>query len=251
LQFNNSMRLLLAFVSLIILMISCASRETATTSAEEDGLKKYFYADGKTLYMEVPYENGVPHGSSKQYFKDGQLFEQMTYVKGVKHGLTLKYYEDGKLSQETPYDSGRVHGIQKKYRKDGGLAYEAPYHYDKPCVGLKEYYTSGREVNKYPAIVIREENRILNDNRFSLHISLSENITRVEFFKGKLTNEKYVGNEVESIWAEKPGVARLDYFLPPGSFVMEEINIIARYKTELGNYKILQKKYNLAQENRY
>jgi antitoxin component YwqK of YwqJK toxin-antitoxin module len=244
------MRALTAITILLIFCTSCFQRDS-TASLNKEIVKKYYYSDNKTLYIEVPYVNGIVHGTSKQYFKDGKVFEQVEYVHGVKHGITLRYHENGKLSQETPYDSGRVHGIQKKYRKDGNLLYEAPYHYDKPCVGLKEYYTSGRQVDKYPEMVITTDNKILTDHRFSLRVSLSGNIKRVEFFKGALTDGKYIGENVETLWMEKPGVARLDYYLPSGTFVMEKINIIARFKTELGNYKIIQKQFNLAEENRY
>jgi hypothetical protein len=46
------------------------------------------------------------------------------------------------------------------------------------------------------------------------------------------------------------GVGKLYYMLPPGGFVMEKLNIIAKVKTDLNNYYITQLSYNLAVENR-
>jgi antitoxin component YwqK of YwqJK toxin-antitoxin module len=239
-------RILIQVVSLSVLFFGCKSSQEKSSGL--NGLQKFYYPDGK-LYLEGTYIDSVAHGDFKQYFKNGNVYEKAHYVNGVQYGVTVRYYEDGKLSMEIPYDSGRVHGVQKKYRQDGTLAYEAPYHYNYPCVGLKEYYTTGRLVDKLPEIVIREEDKMWSDNRYSLHLSISNGM-RAEFFRGELTDGKYIGSGVENIYMESDGTARIDYHVGLGMMVMEKINIIAKVKSDLKNYYIVQKQFNMAVQNR-
>jgi hypothetical protein len=234
-----------------ILAASCGkpAELQQANSGKLNGVHKYYYPDG-TLYLEGTFKDSIPHGGFKQYFKNGKLFEEAFYVHGLQHGLTRRYYEDGKLSMEIPYDSGRIHGVRKKYRKDGGLAYEVPFHYDRPCIGLKEYFTSGNLVNNYPKLIIEEDNHVWDENRYSLKIRLSKEGEKVKFYRGTLTDGKYIGTHAEFIYLEKAGHGRIDYFLGPGDFVMERVNIIAEIKTDLGNQYIMQKAFNVAVENR-
>lgn len=230
------------------LLFSCTQPAEKAGSGKLNGVQKYYYPDG-SLYLEVNYRDSLPHGTFRQYFKNGKLFEETEYVNGVKHGISKIFHESGIVSSETPYDSGRIHGVKKKYRKDGQLSYEAPYYYDNPCVGLKEYYLSGRRVDKYPTIVVEPENNLLRDNMYILNISLSDKSTMVEFYKGSLTEGKYIGKNAQPL-SSGNGICRLFYALPPGGFVMEKLNIIAKAKTDLNNYYITQLQYNLAAENR-
>lgn len=229
--------------------MGCGSRseQQSSRSGKLQGLHQYKYPDGQ-LYLEVNYKDSLAHGVSKQYFKNGQVFEEAEYRKGILHGVMRRYHEDGKLSAEIPYDSGRMHGVHKKFRKDGTPAFEAPYYFDKPCLGLKEYFTSGRLVDNYPRVVVKEKNELLKSGKFSLQISLSENHT-VQFYKGELTQGKFIGASAEPIPTYN-GVGELSYFLPPGGFIMERVNIIAKIKTDLGNYYITQTSIPLAVEYR-
>jgi hypothetical protein len=240
------LRLVFYLVSLVFVAFGCKSAAEKTASL--NGHQKFYYPDG-SLYLEGTYVDSVAHGDFKQYFKNGNVYEEAHYVNGVQYGITKRYYENGSLSMEIPYDSGRVHGLQKKYRKDGTLAYEAPYHYDKPCIGLKEYYTSGRVVDKLPEIVITAEDKTWSDNRYSLHLSISNGM-RAVFFRGELTDGRYIGNKAEELYMESNGTARIDYHVGLGMMVMEKINIIAKVQSDLKNYYIIQRSFNVAVQNR-
>jgi hypothetical protein len=86
-------------------------------------------------------------------------------------------------------------------------------------------------------------------NRITLHLSLKDGSENVEFFRGKLTDNLYWNNLLESI-VTRDGLGTLVYFVPKGSFIMETVNIVARIKTSNDNYYILQKEYDLAAENK-
>ncbi len=232
---------------IIVLGIGC-SKEAEKPKGKLQGLHKFYFPDGG-LYLEINYKDSLPHGIAKRYYKSGQLLEEAEYRNGILHGITKMYHENGNLSSITPYDSGRVHGVKKKYRKDGTPAYEAPYHYDQPCVGLIELYLSGRPVDNYPSIVIREKDDLLRSNLFTLELSLSDKSKLVEFYKGELTDGKYIGSSAKEIYMSN-GVGKIIYVVPPGGFEMEKLNIIAKIKTDLNNYYITKTTYNLAIENR-
>jgi hypothetical protein len=237
------------FIIAILMICSCAKKgANEKPRGKLNGLHKYYFPDGN-LYLEVNYKDSIPHGTFKRYFKSGKLLEQSEYVNGVLHGPSKKFHDNGQRSTETPYDSGRIHGIQRKYRKDGTLAYEAPYYYDNPCVGLKEFYLSGNPVKNYPGIVVQADDALLKDDRYTLNISLSDKSRLVEFYRGNLTDGRYIGEDARRIQTVK-GIGYVYYTLPPGAFVMEKINIIAKVKTDLNNYYITQLSYNLAVENK-
>lgn len=239
-------KIALFFVA-IILCLGC-TKETQKPQGKLQGLHKYYFPDG-SLYLEINYKDSLPHGMAKRYFKSGQLLEESEYRNGILHGLTKTYHENGKLSSITPYDSGRVHGVKKKYRKDGAPAYEAPFHYDQPCVGLTELFMSGRPVDNYPKIMITPRNELLKSNMYILELSLSNKSRLVEFYKGELTDGKYIGDAAKEI-TTSDGVGKIYYVIPPGGFEMETLSIIAKVKTDLNNYYITKTKYNLAVDNR-
>jgi hypothetical protein len=238
----------LAILFLLVCCIGAADSKKAKAEGKLNGLHQYHYPDGQ-LYMEVNFKDSIPHGITKQYFKNGQVFDETNYNEGIRHGISRKYYEDGKLSQETPYDSGKIHGIQKKFRKDGTPAFEAPYYFDNACVGLKEYYLNGTLVEKYPKIVITTEDRLWKEFKYVVRIALSEK-AKVEFYRGELTDGKYIGAKASRLYLENNGTSFIEYYVHPGQFVMEKVNIIAKVKTDLGNYFITQKSINVAVENR-
>src|ERR1700754_3083014 len=138
----NRYHAILCLFLIAVLFSTCSRPEKDGSSGKLNGLHKFYYPDGK-LYLEINYVDSLPHGMFKQYFKSGILFEETEYRNGIRHGYSRKFHPNGRLSTETMYDSGRVHGISKKYRGDGQIAFEAPYYFDKPCVGLKEFYLSG------------------------------------------------------------------------------------------------------------
>jgi hypothetical protein len=232
------------------ILYCCATKtiEQSEPGGKLQGLHKWYFPDGQ-LYLEVNFKDSLPHGTSTRYMKNGQILEQAEYAMGARHGITRTYHENGQLSTETPYDSGRIHGIQRKFRRDGTPAFEAPYYYDNPCVGIKEYYTSGNPVTNYPTIVVSHKDDILRSGEYVLELRLSDGSKSVQFYQGKLTDEKFVGRHTVPIQV-KDGVGRLYYRLDPGDFIMEELNIIAKAKTDLRNYYITHTKYNLAIENR-
>ncbi|MBX2954671.1 MAG: toxin-antitoxin system YwqK family antitoxin [Cyclobacteriaceae bacterium] len=247
-----------SLLMLIPLVVSCefigankqATNQPESTGGKTNGVVKANYPDG-SLRAEIIYKDGIKHGQAKEYYKTGKLFQAIDYVNGVKHGWAKRYWENGQLYQETPYDSGKINGEQKKYREDGKLSTVAPYYMDNPCTGLKEYLLDGKLKTDYPKIVITPIDNLWKENQYTLRLTMSDKSKGVEYFTGKLTDGKYIGDQASKIWnTDRNGVGELTINLPPGGFMMEELNIIAKVKTIQGNYYVTQRKHNLAIQNR-
>lgn len=58
---------------------------------------------------------GKQHGSSKQYYENGNIQLATTYSNGKKQGMQKWYYENGKLVAEIPFLDDKANGIIKYY----------------------------------------------------------------------------------------------------------------------------------------
>jgi hypothetical protein len=237
-----------AFLLLLFSLVCC---KKSSEAIEDKDVKKTYYPDGK-IHKEVPFKNGSKNGVSKEYYNNGQVFQEVNYENNLREGWAKRYFENGTLSQETPYKNDKMHGVQKKYRRSKELMAEIPYHEGNVCVGLKEYTIDGKLKKRYPSIVVTPVDRILIDGSYTLEIRLSDGTKGgVEYYEGTLVNGKYIDPTGSKIWNVKNGVGKLVYRVPRGSFLMEEINIIAKMKTVQANYYITHTTYHLAAENRY
>jgi len=249
---------LLCYACLLTSLAACnspADTKAQKKNAKEtivDGnrtIKKFYNADG-SLQKEINYENGVQKGLAKEFYNSGKPFQEVNYENNMREGVARRYYETGVLSQETPYVKDKIQGIQKKYRRSGQLMAEIPYHEDHLCIGLKEYSPDGKLKVQYPKIVITPvDNTLLND-MYILRLSLSDNSKGgVEYFLGELEDDKYINDYTERL-AVNNGVGKIEYPAPRGTFLMKQVNIIAKIKTSQGNYYITQRAYNLSIESR-
>jgi hypothetical protein len=234
-----------------IIFLSCESPQKKASKEKHSGnVVVSNYSDG-SIRAEIPMKNGKKDGLAKEFYQSGKLFREIQYQEGVKEGLAKRYYENGQLAQETPYKNDKIHGVQRKFREDGKPASIAEYIDDEPCMGLKEYFTDGKEKDNFPRIVITPEDRIDTEGLYILHLSLSEKAKEVEYYLGRLTKEKTIDSSAKKIWStDKNGNAEIEYPVMPGTFIMDKIHLIAKVKTAQGNYYITERDYNLAAENR-
>jgi hypothetical protein len=208
------------------------------------------YSNGKTK-NEVPYKEGKRNGVSKSYDNKGNITLELPYVNDKRDGRSKKYYEGGKqVFQTTEYKDDKMHGMQVKYRLNGAVMSEARFENGFPCNGLKQYLTDNTLKKKYPQIVIKPIDLIESTGKYVLEISMSEKVSEVKYYTGKLSPSGCLTDNLYFVYLDQPrktGVLRYD--LQPGSFIMEELNIIAAVETLQGNTYIAQRKYNLAIDN--
>ncbi len=224
--------------------------ETEALGKLRQGVSKEYRKDG-TLENLIHYDNNRKHGPAYNYYPDGKTVKvEVHYEKGYKNGETRWYYPDGKIYRITPFVNGKILGIRTTYYENGNPQAEIPYWDSQPGVGLKEYNQDGSPRDHDVNILISERDRISMDNTFTLYLKLSDGNRNVEFFSGTLTNGKYWNEQLAPVQTEN-GTGRMEFFVSKGTFKMQTLNIVARAKTGLGNYLILQQEYHLAVENKF
>lgn len=236
---------------LIIVLAACELPKDKKTGNEKtkDGVVRGYTESGK-LRVEVAYKGGKRNGLARNYYENGKVSLEINYVNDKREGLASWFYKSGKLYQTTEYKNNQKHGLQKKHEENGDRISEARFEQDKPCTGLKEFLSDGKIKKKYPRIRITPIDRLKEQGLYVLAITLTDRNNSVKYFRGKLTPTGCLSNRIVPI--EFNRVLRrgeIKYFLPPGGFIMEEVNIIAVVKTALRNTYVLQRSYNIAIDN--
>jgi len=250
------MKVVIVFLALILLS-NCSlekkkKKETKDTKLSADGSKlvQNKYDNGKTR-SEVTYKNGKQNGPAKSFDREGHLLLELFYIDNKRNGLSKKYYEGGQqIYQSTEYKDDKMHGHQTKFRENGNLMSEARFENNFPCTGLKEYLLDNTLKKKYPQINIKPVDRLESSGVYTLEISMSDKIKSVKYYSGKLNRTGCMHDDLYFILQDQTKkTGQLTYNLPPGGFMMEELNIIAVVETLLGNSYITQRSYNLAIDN--
>lgn len=233
------MRRILQIVS-FVLLIGCSEK---TIDPEELHVVTIHRTDGM-VYSEVSYKGDKPHGPSKMYHPNGKLYLEIMYQDGVKHGSSKQYYQSGMLYLEAAYVNGVMEGMSKKYHKDGKLKAELQFRDDYPCTGLKEYILNGDPRPHYPEIIITPESRLLNNNEYLLHVSLSERVQAATFFVGVL-NSDCLHDGLQEVSSDGKDKGTISISVVPGESVKGIINVIARIETIAGNVLVTQQAHRL------
>ena len=106
--------LIFASIFLTIFGRSGEVKETPKRGLKHGEVKQY--SSDKKLKTIVNYNQGIKHGISYLYHKDGEtVLLEMPYVNGEREGTSKKYYENGQLYAETSYSKNVLHGPRKLY----------------------------------------------------------------------------------------------------------------------------------------
>ncbi len=203
------------------------------------------------LYAIRNVENYKLEGKTTIYQKDGKtLKSEIYYKKGIKHGVVKAYYKEGSLYRTYNYNEGLMDGEQKRFRKNGKLSSIAIYRNGEPNNSLKEYLIDGQLKKKYPTIKISTEDKMLLNGQYKVHVRMSDNSKKVQFYLGKLDKDGFIKSNAVRMGSKGDGFFTVTYTLALGQFVIEKLNIIAKTKTRQGNYYLTTKSYNVAIENR-
>ncbi len=204
---------------------------------DKNGLIKSYASDGK-LKTEINYVNGVKHGKSFLYYRDGKTVQlEMPYSNGKRHGLSKKYFESGELYAETSYENDVLHGTRKIYYKNGRQKALVPYGYGNPGTGLVEYLLNGKKKSNPDITYYQEQNR--------LFVSTTNPCRDQEFYVGKLVDGQYFNKadrELKRLPVEGDDhYVDLEVFTP--SYLQYQ-DIICSCKSSQGNPMILVAEIN-------
>ena len=238
------------FKTAILLLMLPACELTDRAGKEPDdpynGIRRGYRKDG-TLISAVTYKDSVRHGIAKNFYRDGTVKLKMTYVNGIKHGDAITYYENGDIYQVTPFINGKREGIQKRYYPGNILMAKVPFQNNNQVPGLKEYNKDGRLITKNERIVFRLVDKTAFENKFELHIQLSDNARNARFYREVIKENGEVDYTIGLV--SEGGRAMLEYYVPPRHSLMKTVNITAKRRTRLGNTEVFRSRYNLAVEN--
>jgi hypothetical protein len=161
----NNLRFLILFLPLIIFGCQHPSIDLEELIQKEGvffekGNKAPFTGNGVALFsegekmMEVPLLNGLPHGISSTWQKNGKLLRQFSYDNGQlfrfatfykngnphlcgeyrdgkTHGKNIFWWENGTKRFDVDFQDGLKHGIEKQWHPNGELALKAEYNHGK------------------------------------------------------------------------------------------------------------------------
>jgi len=248
--------------TLLVLCISLASCQffgpqkeivkTGTTQADGTFIKKHHFNNNPQSPIEwkisMKYTDGsksaIRHGVSNRFSKTGKLLETINYIDNKKDGLRLTYHSTGKVYKEQVYKQGRLHGLCKRYDREGKLTAEYEYKNGLPGVGLKRYTNLGKQ-RPDPTIHIQKVNNIRTNNTYTLKLSLSgegaKSIKSVEFFEGKLIEDKYLHKNLTQAKVVSSKKGEITIKLPKGSALNKTLNIIAVCRTSDHLKLVMQK----------
>jgi hypothetical protein len=125
---------------------------------------------------------------------------------------------------------------------------EAPFKNGQPGIGLEEYDKDGN-MEKKPYIIVDEIDNTNTIGEYIIKYRLSDGSKGVKFYAGELTDGIYF-NPILSPIKSKNGVGTTVLSVKKGSFIMHSVNIVAKKRTLMRNDYIVQKKVNIAVENR-
>jgi hypothetical protein len=248
-NFNSNktkMKLKLIVLFFAVCFLSACSTKsdknsTAETSSENNGIEIVYRPYKHTtdlIEYEIPVVKGtsIKHGIQKRYNRNGSLYSTIPYLRGMREDTAYTYYMaaegvDPKVWKEQVYKNDKLNGICKRYHENGVLQAEYEYKNGLPAIGLKEYSTSGKELDQ-PTLTVTT-NKVLS----GIYVSakLSKQMSNVDFYLGDLVEGKYLPEGLKGLQI-KNGLGEV--IVDEGT---ESVTISAIYSTRYRNRGIVSR----------
>ena len=228
---------------LALTVVGCDQVNKILSSEPDDPNLKKIYYDNGVLKAEIRIDgNKNRHGITRQYYASGKLKSEFDYEHGTKL-KAVQYYENGNMQMEFYYREGLKHGPRGKFWEDGTLSSELQYENDNPGA-LVEYNKSGKQITKYPSLIVQQVDYLESRGEYWIEAYFSSNPGRGTYYRGELENGFLPNSAVEIARVYKKG--RIVFKPRPGTFMMNQITIVGKYKTAYGNPYLVQKTINVA-----
>ena len=88
-----------------------------------------------THYNDIPFT-----GVGFELYETSELYRETDFVNGLKHGKTVLYYKNGGVQQERPYVNDVCEGLVKAFHENEALSIEVNFVNNKREGLYKEYY---------------------------------------------------------------------------------------------------------------
>ena len=106
---------------------------TVDEEGQKHGTYRNWYDNGQ-IFEQCEYVNGHYHGTRQRWHNNGQLWSQSEWVNGKRHGTYRDWHDNGQLYSQTEHVNGARHGIRYLWNNDGSLRYIEQNDNDKSLV---------------------------------------------------------------------------------------------------------------------
>jgi antitoxin component YwqK of YwqJK toxin-antitoxin module len=202
----------------------------------KDGTGLYIHKIGGSEYYEQEYKNYKKHGIQKTYYR-GVLSLYQEMEDGVEHGYTRGYYRNGKIKEEILYKNGIVVSV-KRFPRSENLVGKVTFKYmmkeewlKKEGLPIADTYPeciNEAEIKKIiktpPLLFVPHYQDTTADTCLWLSVDEKGNVTNVKFQSSYMTRgEEFteVADKMKFIPATKGGINVASYIYIIAEFTLE------------------------------
>ena len=103
-----------------------------------------YFDGGDVIHESISYQDGLRHGSSIEWYENGQIKMEMKFKDGLESGETNLWYENGQLWAETSWENGKINGTFMSWRENGQPDTEEHYKNDSLQGTKKTWHENGQ-----------------------------------------------------------------------------------------------------------
>lgn len=209
---------------------------------------KFYHPNGNPEAIQI-YKNGFKSGCWLKYNPNGKVYSKIPFVDGMFDGEALTYsYKSLNLIERFNFKKGFKDGKQELFYNSGKPKSVCYFHNGQACLGLKEWYESGKEINNDFKINYTEVNKVNLENKLYYYITLENPKESDEVYTVMNNDTGRVLTRIQRL--EKIGDKFvLQFNIYNGGFIMEKIKLAAHRKTDFGNIYIKTLKLTVSVNN--
>jgi hypothetical protein len=221
--------------------VAAAADTTSVPDTGYTGIKKFYSND--RLIKEITFKNGVREGAMRSFYQGGQVYQWLWYENGHREDSVVWYYLEGQVFRTTPFKHDTVDGIQKQYYRNGKIRARIKFVRGLRSTSFEEYDDKGQLIKGYPDIVYSIKDNYKINGQVGISLGLSNNSSKVTFYKGELTNGLFdTANCVKIKTINGKATINLKKSDTPGSGYQ---GVVAEIITSFGNRYITGKRIEL------
>ena len=148
-------RTLLMIAGLLFISVSCGGDQPVEKSETEVKKGVIFYKgkeftgtmvekfDDLTMKSEWQVKDGLAHGTSKNYYPNGQINEAIEWKKGLRDGTYEKFFDNGGKEIKGTFTQGKKDGYFETFYISGELFRKGVYENGMLQGVVEEYFENG------------------------------------------------------------------------------------------------------------
>lgn len=211
-----------------------------------DDTTRIYHRNGRLKTIRT-YKNKRRHGVWRDYNPDGGVYAETSLADGLLHGTSRRYsYRSLKLQTRVDYETGSKHGLEERYYDNGQIQSRVTYRFGNTVGEPEEWDSNGKPLVHDFEIYVTEKDETLLNNRLLVYVRLENPQPGDQVFQ--LMRADNLGSGF-ALKQAKDGSFVLEMPVNKGSFVMEEITLMACRITPFRNTVMRKKNYKVVSNN--